>query len=429
MPPVKWTGKLTSRLDGQIVIVLETNTRLWGLLDDGESGVIVPNERLFCLEARTAKGMRMQAVGIYPSAPHISLNYAKLQFVPQEITLWSETALPDSPWVTGAITRFDENGACRNSERIAWPPVFGSEATWHEWYCLQFDQTSFGLSKKRDDFCRFAVWTDTQPRHETLFAQAEAFLYALGFRIGQRVNWLAYTRVKSGRLETILAKPIPPRSATQHSPLPSDIGDDDEETLLRRAYEFFLLEKNYPVINQLGMFWDATDNFLPVQSLVAATVIEGLADFIKQSTQDSEAEERFARFKDQLNAHLIRNARDLVVTDGAKKDCAFLTKIRKVVQSTQLLSLSEKVRLAAQIAKIPLQGTEVRAWNKMRNRIAHGDFSPGPLSTSLVQIQSQQLDCAANIINKLVLGLIGYGGVFTDFSSPGWPARSFVRTV
>lgn len=414
---VPWTGTLSSEENGHLKIVLEAQANLMGLLNDGESGTIATQEQLFTLRAQTADGLEIEAAGIYPSKPHISpFDYVKLEFHPGTITLRSETELPDSPWLIGAISPFALSYACWHSELRAFPPMVGTPAEWHQWYSLKFGDVCFALSRTRKQFCPFAIWKE-KDGFADLTNEAKSFLYALGIRVGQRVGWLGHTKVFNRVLETVLRASIPMHSASQHSPLPTDVSEADEQHLLECAYRYFLSEGNYPVANLFGMLWDTTDNFFPVQLLTAGTVIEGLADIITESSA-SEAAAEFSVFKKRLVAYLN------TFPASDRTDIAFLEKFQRVVSSTRHLSLADKVRGAAAIAKVIVTPDELRAWSDLRNRLAHGDFSPGPLSVEEVQRQSQQLDCAWNVINKLFLGIIGYRGDYTDFSSADWPAES-----
>jgi hypothetical protein len=61
----------------------------------------------------------------------------------------------------------------------------------------------------------------------------------------------------------------------------------------------------------------------------------------------------------------------------------------------------------------------VKAWTKLRNSSAHAstqnDFSKVFQMTNTVYV----------LLNKLIFKVIGYKGTFCDFSSPGWPIKSF----
>jgi hypothetical protein len=64
---------------------------------------------------------------------------------------------------------------------------------------------------------------------------------------------------------------------------------------------------------------------------------------------------------------------------------------------------------------------EIGEWSELRNSTAHGDFQTGQVSDAAVLEQMRRYDCCVNIINKLVLGLIGYKGPFRDYSKPNYP--------
>lgn len=429
-PAVSWSGILSNKPNGNLSIVLESSADLWGVLENGPSGIIVSKDQLFMVRAVTEHGLRLEAADLYPSDrrtfPHGS---SRLEFQPRRLTVSSETNPGESPGIIGAINEFDQKYACWCSERIAWPPVIATEAQWHQWYCLKFQDTWFALSKARHPYCQFALWTEGQAEPLNLEAQAKAFLFALGFRLGQRVDWLGYTHRMADRQETVLMDPVPVRPGFQHSPLPSDIREGDEQMLLRCACAFFSHPQNFPVVNLLGMLWDTADNFFPVQSLVAATVIEGLASFILQGSKTSSAAKDFELRKDHLCKYLGEHRDCLAGAESQEEGLAFLVKMQNVIKTTQMFSLGEKVLQAAIKLEVQVGDEELRAWKQMRSPLAHGRFPSGPLSETEVQLQSHQLDCAASIINKFVFGLIGYSGDYQDFSTPGWPTRRVTPSV
>lgn len=70
----------------------------------------------------------------------------------------------------------------------------------------------------------------------------------------------------------------------------------------------------------------------------------------------------------------------------------------------------------------PITDGEIEAWDRIRNPHSHGDFSQW-----IKDVQSgwDRIASIANLINKVILFLIGYKGAHVDYSERGYPECEF----
>ena len=257
--------------------------------------------------------------------------------------------------------------------------------------------------------------------HRTCRTSAKGFLYGLSFYVGERVDWLGFVSREGGRRKVCLRQPVPARTALLHGPRPSRICEADERSFLACAFDYFVQPQNLQVLNWLAMIWDSADNFFPIQCLVAATVVEGLARRIVGDEWNEEERESANALKQKVT-DLVRkqwatlaNGHLTAVVEACQK------KIPNAIKYAGGYSARELVKKAARKLGAPVTSQEIDAWVSLRNPLAHGDYGSDRPPFVEIQATSHQLDCTVNLFYKLVYGQIGYKGPFVDFSRNGWP--------
>lgn len=115
---------------------------------------------------------------------------------------------------------------------------------------------------------------------------------------------------------------------------------------------------------------------------------------------------------------------------------AVKNEIEEIAKAIDALSVSDKIktraksslggmkslrpvdRLYALQSENKILVGEIQGWKDLRNVSAHGSLrmEPGPNQKLLDDIFG-----AANLLNKLIFLVVGYSGVYTDYSTRGWP--------
>jgi len=102
-----------------------------------------------------------------------------------------------------------------------------------------------------------------------------------------------------------------------------------------------------------------------------------------------------------------------------------LERVKSAIKKEEYFKDVESVRKAASWIKINLTEDEITAWRQLRNPLAHGRFDLDYGSPTDIQDKLNQAARVANIVNKFVLAIIGYEGIYRDYSSVNYPTCDF----
>ena len=423
MPKYAWSGRLKTRPNGRVALILESKGTMQSLFLREEAGTIVPDEDLFTLQCKTESGLLINLKRLYPRR-HCESPFSGIEaeFEPDEISLLSaDSPTYRSDFITGVIRSFRDKGACCFGSPLGTETPFGSKGSEKVWFLFERAGTLFALGRDQAGFREFGAWPHA-PGAPDVRTTSKGFLYALSFYVGERVDWLGFVCPEGEEYSVSLKQPVPERTALLHVPRPPRICETDERQFLSCAFDYFVRPENLPVVNWLGMIWDSADNFFPIQCLVAATVVEGLArrivgdDWNEAEGADVETLKRRAIALIQTNWAALSNGHLAAV------EAVCRTKMQTAIRHLGRYSARELVKEAGRNLGVEIGDEEVSAWLKLRNPLAHGDYGSDRPRLDEVQATSHQLDCTINLFYKLLFGQIGYKGAFVDFGRRGWPA-------
>jgi hypothetical protein len=242
-----------------------------------------------------------------------------------------------------------------------------------------------------------------------VWACEAAFSFLLGRRLVFRgyqertpeatVRYLRDDRRKP--TEGFVAAPLGFSTTTYH---------DHAEDLLGPAVDFFLMPRGRRVVHYLNLLWDTADNAWPVQWAVVGVCLEGLISDILEDSKIAEPSlspadrvvfDRWLANDNGLSPRGIARLRGFAGLIGHRRVADVLKewRDRRILDTTQ---------------------GDLDAWQRMRNSAAHGQLVVPPddkLDFQPTIDQSYQLQ---NVVNRIVLNLIGYRGPYIDYSKPGW---------
>jgi hypothetical protein len=311
--------------------------------------------------------------------------------------------------------------------------MFGMECGGRDWLSVEMDGASAGLRKDRDGLHWFAFATK-QGAPSDVVKNAEAFLTALSFVVGENVSWLA-CRTYSGTSEiTRLRQPGRKRKGILNPPLPLRPFQEAETELLAKATTFFHEESNSRVAHLLDLCWDVLGGYCYSEFAVVCIVVEALADFVINKFVAEKTPQGIA-----LKTEMEQLERFKLAAVGALKasgqidqvkDNRSMVRVTKWIEELSILQSpkGETIKTAAELisasglTKVNISPEEIDAWKKLRNSVTHGRFRTGAEALAHFSEESHQCDCCVNVINKLVLGLIGFKGKIVDYSASGYPA-------
>jgi hypothetical protein len=392
-------------------------------------GEILREEEYCKIEAISQRGLKVSIPRVsYPNTEQSIPGFAKLTFFPHEVLFRSSFPLDSTKsLINGVITPLSHLPSNDDYKITNDNPVFGYKYA-DRWFNMETNEVHFGLMKDDSGICHLAVWTEKETG-SPLEDVADAFLQALSFRYGKKVEWLAYTKEANGLKETKLKK-YKVESRSFYPPLPLDSDklrpevEKAEIDLLRKATALFFNKDQRSILSSLAMSWDSTANYFSNQSLIVSISVERLVSKMIElyPPEDlKQEEEKFAAYKQRI-VGVISNDQNL-------KSEKFIDRIVKGIDSFSFLNTQEKLnRIKSSSLKMEVTDDEINAWKKMRHPLAHGKSDYNYEDEDELQERMDFLACAANILNKLILALLKYEGPFRDYSTRGWPLKQFVES-
>jgi hypothetical protein len=276
-------------------------------------------------------------------------------------------------------------------------------------------------ARKRSDqwFEVKAVIEGEQPQADAatiLTAVARAF----GFVLGRRVFVRGHQELAEGKETRSLAVAAGgPTRGDLEAPIGGSSGPlaaytGGVENLLGLAIDFFLTERGESVARLLHLCWDSADNTWATRRAVAGIAVEGLLRIAAGPGGDPgytpgemEAVRRWlSENPANLSPRFAARLQGLLGMMGNRRPVDVL----RDWQGRGLLGVTAE---------------DVEAWNLTRNPAAHARAVGPADSPAELQAQAARYHRVVNLMNRVVLQLMGYRGRHVDYSAPGWPEVEF----
>ncbi len=297
---------------------------------------------------------------------------------------------------------------------------FGGSRGSRDWMmCLP----AFGkvAAKQRSDdwfevFVEFNENTPERDPHEIVGAISRAF----SFYIGRQCVCRGYEYVAPGKtVRRIDVRQVAPTLHSLRQPLGRHMS---LEPALGPTIDFFLTETGLRVAQYLFLCWDTADNAFATQQAISSICIEGM---LRVAAERWGPKQGGADKKDEniqkLIAWLETKPNPIKLTDD------FIARVTGMVNGMLNNKLSAKDIQRDWVGRSLFGGAneEFRAWSDTRQPLAHGSVGPASESQADLQVRIDRHSKILNLLNKMVLGLVGYTGEYIDYSQRGWPAAPF----
>lgn len=190
------------------------------------------------------------------------------------------------------------------------------------------------------------------------------------------------------------------------------------EQLVGNAFDYFMLPESEPVARLLSLCWDTADNDIPTKHAAVGIAAEGLlreASRKRTDTDGSFTDLDVEYLKTWLNSNpgalsprLVKRLRGYVGTLGHRRPKDILEDWR----TRGILGVCRE---------------DITAWSEIRNSAAHAESSETGEDRAKLQAQITQYHRVANLINRVVLQLVGYRGAYIDYANL-WQLVDFPAT-
>jgi hypothetical protein len=188
------------------------------------------------------------------------------------------------------------------------------------------------------------------------------------------------------------------------------------EALLGKAIDFFLTEQGECVAHHLYLCWDTADNAWATRFTVASICVEGL---VRLATQADAGDAGGHTCED------VAAARQWLVANEATLSPRFVARIRGFLGTLNHQRPVDILRRWQRQGLLGVTAEEVAAWQELRNPGAHAGLVGPAADRDELQADATRFARVINLMNRVVLQLMGYRGLYVDYAQPGWPEVEF----
>lgn len=407
-------GQLTTNASGRLHIAVQAASIPFIYDPATPPGKIIPDKEYWKITGKTKDNVSFEATKLYPKqvSNHIT-EPASASFEPCQVKFLLKPTAPShlSFDLFFAPFDFDFFGGCHTQGNVSL--AFDDNVS-GAWLSVETDDTILGLRKNSE----FLFQVRVKPRTAgaiNMEKSAVAFLNALRFCTGIELECLAYAHTTADDKAIVLLEPQTRNERKFYPPLPRHEFEAAKK-LLKRSMVFFLQQNSSLIKTALHVCRESQKMTFPAKCLPVCSAVEGLADYVLK-----EEENEFEKLQNEL----------LNFVDGRRtdKNRAYLERIKSSIKKEEFFKDKESIWRAAKWLKINLTQDEIAAWSDLRNPLAHGRFDVDIESPSEIQDKLNQAACVANIVNKFVLAIIGYEGVYRDYSTINYPSGDFQLTA
>ena len=295
--------------------------------------------------------------------------------------------------------------------------IFGHRSSCLDWMTTTCRIGHVSARKRSDDWFEVRVLPpEGEPMREAstvCLAVARAFGFVLGRRCVVRGHEEINETRETRRLDTRYPQ-------TTRNTLLQPLGRQLEfmqnvERLLGLAIDFFLTELGERVVPYLHLCWDTADNSHPTQLAMSSICVEGLIRV---------AAETMGPTQPQVDPADLAAFQEWRRTAPPGFSQQFLNRLNGSVGMFRNLSANEIFRDWMSRGVLGVTREDFQAWSDTRHPSAHGRLAAAGSQDEL-QTRVFRHARVRNLLNKILLQLMGYTGVYIDYAQPGYPPAEF----
>ena len=285
-------------------------------------------------------------------------------------------------------------------------PHLGWSSNRLDW--LEF-QTTFGVVVvRREDRNRGYILIQGNSDQNNLTKALDAVQTAISFVEGRNVEIVGYEKVSDGKrtrslgwtTSTTKSRFVPPFGWTKTIPM-------NMEGFLSLATNYFYSDAGEDVADRLGMCWAVADNKATARAIAACGTVDKL-------TQQAANDERESFGDSELKA--LKEIKSYVETKRGSLDDRFLNRVNNFLETMRSPDTRNTLKRWAQSGRLGIVQEDLEAYIGLRNPIMHGRlmFKFAPDDEQAPREMFEKLRRVENLVNKIILDRIGYGGNYFD---------------
>lgn len=290
--------------------------------------------------------------------------------------------------------------------------------------CFPSFGTVSATRQNEDWFEVFVEFKENTPEHDP-YEIVGAISRGFSFFLGRQCISRGYEYVAPGKhIRRLDVRQVEAKHGTLRQPLGWQMTLlGNIEPALGPTVDFFLTERGQRVAQYLFLCWDTVDNAFATQQAIACICIEGMLRVAAEVWGPKEEDAKKNESVQKLIAWLDTKPNPIELPDD------FVKRVKGMVDGMLNNKLSAKDIQRDWTSRDLLGNTkrEFKAWNDTRHPLAHGTVPPASEAQKDLQVRVSHHASIVNLLNKMVLGLIGYEGDYVDHSQRGYPPAPFPK--
>jgi len=292
---------------------------------------------------------------------------------------------------------------------------FGGGSSKFDWLQATTRLGTLVARQRSDEWFEIRLMVESDPTSGDPFELVHAVAQAFGFVLGRRVWVQGLVDTRSDREIRELYRYREPSMYSLRPPLgETDIFARNVEGLLGKTIDFFLTREGQKVAQYLDLCWDTVDNDFNTSVALVSICVESLVRLASEGRREKDPSYTAAD-RDALLSWLE--------SKGGSLTERFLKRVRGFINTLGQRRPIDVLWEWQREGMLGIVPEDIEAWERIRHPSAHGAFA-GPLP-ELTKLQ-RRLDRShriQNLLNRIVLHLIGYRGKYMDYAC--WAEAEF----
>ncbi len=292
---------------------------------------------------------------------------------------------------------------------------FGGRSSRADWLQATTRLGTLVAQQRSDQWFEIRLIIENESAAGETLEIVHAVVRAFGFVLGRRVWIQGLEDIPTDHETRDLYQYREPTKNSLRPPL----GDgtaylDNVEALLGKAVDFFLTKEGQEVAQYLDLCWDSVDNDFRTSVALVSICVESLLRLASKGLRE----------KDPGYTPADRDA--LLSWVGSKEGSLmkrFLDRVRGFVNTLGQRRPIDVLWAWHGEGVLGVTPEDIDAWEKSRHPSAHGAFGGQPPEAAQLQRRLDRFHRVQNLMNRIVLHLIGYRGPYMDYAR--WSEAEF----
>lgn len=418
----KGSGRAVWTADKGIRVLASTDhpESAWELINfELVPGRLYPPEEYLNFSGQTVDGGTVTARPAVPGGVHL---HAESPGIPWDqgvrgLTIDSPQESNSGLRILRAVLGPPPNDWPRTTLTTVANPYFGRKRGVSDWLALEGPEWNLAARQRTKEWFELRLVLPSGAHGERTSDHLWAVSSAFGFLIGRNLFIRGYEEVSQERCTRFIeGADRGPTKVAMRPPLDSVDCLGDMEGLLGDLLTYFLTESGRRTAELLWVCRSSGDTSMSTHQVVTSVCLEGLLKIAGSGRQANDTE---------LVAREVASLRELMSANRDRLSERFRSRIDGFLAGLGHQRPKDILYGFLETGLFSVDKGDIAAWEKTRNPAAHAGFVGVEEDAERYQTNLDKLFRLEDLINRLVLGVVGYRGKYVSYRDSPWQVREF----